>query len=106
MIRALEQGGRNYRFVSTSTTTQGQMAAAQAGLAVTNTLADDRLAEGLRIVRADEGLPELPEGRYLMLIAREPRQPARDMLAAQVSEVFGGTARRAPRPPSAQAITG
>jgi DNA-binding transcriptional LysR family regulator len=106
VMRALEQGGRNYRVVSTSTTTQGQMAAAQAGLAVTNTLADDRLAEGLRIVRADEGLPELPECRYLMLIAREPRQPATDMLAAQVSEVFGGTARRAPRPPSAQAITG
>ena len=43
-------------------------------------------------MRADEGLPELPECRYLMLIAREPRQPATDMLAAQVSEVFGGTA--------------
>ena len=60
-------GGRRYRIVSTSATTQGKMAAAQAGLAVTNTLADDRLPEGLRIVRADEGLPELPECRYLML---------------------------------------
>ena len=66
------------------------MAAAQAGLAVTNTLADDPLPEGVRIVRADEGLPELPECRYLMLKAREPRQPATDMLAAQVHEVFGG----------------
>ena len=42
VIRALEQGGRNYRIVSTSVTTQGQMAAAQAGLAVTTMLADDR----------------------------------------------------------------
>ena len=67
VIRALEQGGRSYRVVSTSATTQGMMAAAQAGLAVTNTLADDALPEGLRHVRADEGLPELPECRYLML---------------------------------------
>ena len=43
-------------------------------------------------MRADEGLPELPECRYLMLKARDPRQPATDMLAAQVNEVFGGDA--------------
>ena len=55
MIRALEQAGRNYRIVSTSTTTQAQMAAAQAGLAVTNTLADDPLPAGVRMVRSDEG---------------------------------------------------
>ena len=92
VIRALEQGGRNYRIVSTSATTQGQMAAAQAGLAVTTMLADDQLPEGLRFVRPDEGLPELQECRYLMLKARDPRQPATDMLAAQVNEVFGGDA--------------
>ncbi|MFD1984104.1 LysR substrate-binding domain-containing protein [Mesorhizobium newzealandense] len=96
VIRALEQAGRGYRVVSTSATTQGMMAAAQAGLAVTNTLADDRLPEGLRIVRADEGLPALPECRYLMLKAREPRQPATDMLAAQVHDVFGGIANLDP----------
>ena len=92
VIKALEQGGRRYHVVSTSITTQGQMAAVQAGLAVTTALADDHLPEGLRIVGADEGLPDLPECRYLMLKAREPRQPATDMLAAQVQEVFGGMA--------------
>jgi DNA-binding transcriptional LysR family regulator len=92
VIKALEQVGRRYQVLSTSTSTQGQMAAALAGLAVTNTLADDRLPEGLRIVRTDEGLPDLPECRYLMLEAREPRQPATDMLAAQVREVFSDTA--------------
>ena len=40
-------------------------------------------------VRADEGLPELPETSFLMLKAREPRQPMTDMLAAQIQEVFG-----------------
>lgn len=89
VFRALEQAGRSYRIVSTSATMQGQMATAQSGLAVTSTLEGDRLLEGLRIVRADEGLPDLPECRYLLLKARDPRQPITDILAAQVQEVFG-----------------
>lgn len=88
-IRALEQGGHRYRVVSTSATTRGQMAAAQAGLAVTCALAEDRLPEGLRTVRPEEGLPGLPDCRYLMLKGRDPRQPLTDMLAAQVNDVFG-----------------
>ncbi|MFN3548759.1 MAG: LysR family transcriptional regulator [Mesorhizobium sp.] len=89
MFRALEQAGRSYRIVSTSATTQGQMAAAQAGLAVASTLEGDRLLDGLRIVGGDEGLPELPDCHYLMLKARNPRQPLTDILAAQVHDVFG-----------------
>jgi DNA-binding transcriptional LysR family regulator len=89
VMRALEQADRAFRVVSTSGTTQAQMAAAQAGLAVTTTLADDQLPQGLRIVRSDEGLPPLPVSNYLMLKARDPRQPATDMLAMQVQEVFG-----------------
>jgi DNA-binding transcriptional LysR family regulator len=91
-IRALEQEGRRYRIVSTSTTVQALLAAAQAGLAVTHTLADDSLLEGLRPVRDDEGLPRLPECRYLMLKAREPRQPATDILAAQLRDIFSENA--------------
>jgi DNA-binding transcriptional LysR family regulator len=89
MFQALEQIGRSYRIVSTSATTQGQMAATQAGLAVTSALEDVRLLEGLRIVRADEGMPELPDCRYLMLKARDPRQPLTDMMVAQVNDAFG-----------------
>lgn len=88
-LRALEQSGRSYRIVSTSGTTQGQMAAAQAGLAIASALADDHLPEGLRTVRPDEGLPELPDCPYLMLKGRDPRQPMTDMLAAQVQDIFG-----------------
>jgi DNA-binding transcriptional LysR family regulator len=93
VVKALEQTGRAYRIVSVSPTTQGQMASAQAGLAVATTLADDALPEGLRHVRADEQLPDLPECRYLMLKASEPRQPVTDMLAEQVREVFGSAGR-------------
>ena len=93
-VRALEHAGRRYRIVSTSSTVQALLAAAQAGLAVTHTLADDRLLEGLRPVREDEGLPQLPECRYLMLKAREPRQPATDILAAQMRDVFSENANQ------------
>jgi DNA-binding transcriptional LysR family regulator len=89
VTRALDQNARSYRVVSTSGTTRGQMAAVQAGLAVTCALADDRLPEGLRIVRPDEGLPELPDSRYLMLKGRDPRQPLADILARQILDVFG-----------------
>lgn len=89
--RALENSNRNYRIVATSGTTSGQLAAVSAGLAVTATLASDRLPDGLRHVRDNEGLPALPETSFLMVKAREPRQPLTDMLAAQIGEVFGRT---------------
>jgi DNA-binding transcriptional LysR family regulator len=88
LLRALEQNGCSYRIVSTSPTTQALLAPVQAGLAVTSTPEDDALAPGLRPVRADEGLPKLPDSRYFMLKARNPRQPATDLLAGQVQAVF------------------
>ncbi len=87
-FKALEQAGRRYRIVSTSATTAGQMATAQARLAVISVLADDRLLDDLRIVGDDEGLPELPDCRYLMLKGRNPRQPLTDILSTQVLDVF------------------
>ncbi|MEX0406790.1 LysR family transcriptional regulator [Aquibium sp. LZ166] len=87
-FKALEHAGRRYRVVSTSATTQGQTAAVQAGLAVMSALADERLPPGLRLVRSDEGLPELPDWKYLMLMARDPRQPLTDIMATQVRDVF------------------
>ena len=59
---------------------------------MTSTPEDDALPEGLRPVRTDEGLPKLPESRYFMLKARDPRQPAIDLLAMQVQEVFSAGA--------------
>ena len=57
--------------------------AVAAGLAVTAMPANS-LPQGLRPVRADEGLPALPEVTLLMLKASEPRQPLTDILAAQI----------------------
>lgn len=87
-VRALEQIGRSYRVVSTSGTTAGQLAAAQAGLAVTNTLAHYHLPEGLRHVRDEEGLPALPECPFLMLKAPDC-QPITDMMGNEILDIFG-----------------
>ena len=87
--RSLEQAGRKFKIVNSASTTAGQFAAVSAGLAVAASMAVWSLPSGLRAVRDGEGLPALPDASYLMLKAREPRQPMTDMLAAQISEVFG-----------------
>lgn len=85
---ALEQAGRKFRIVNSSTTTAGQFAAVSAGLAVAASMAVWSLPPGLRAVGDGEGLPRLPDASYVMLKAREPRQPMTDMLATRISEVF------------------
>ncbi len=87
----LEQAGKKFRIVNSASTTTGQFAAVSAGLAVAASMAVWSLPPGLRAVREDEGLPGLPDASYMMLKAREPRQPMTDMLAAQIGEVFGKT---------------
>ena len=86
-LRALERAGRRYKIVATSDSTAGQLAAVQAGIAVTLATSIG-LPEGLRPTRPDEGLPELPEVSLLLLKAREPRQPATDALFAHIVEAF------------------
>jgi DNA-binding transcriptional LysR family regulator len=91
-LRSLEQSGRKHRIASTSGTTSGQLALALGGLAVVATLKSLDLPEGLRHVRGEEGLPELPEVALLMLKAREPRQPATDLLADCIRKVVSADA--------------
>lgn len=88
-LRALEHAGRRYRIAATSGTTAGQLAAVQAGLAVTGTLVNDRLPEGVRVVEPGEGLPELPETAFLLLRSRHPRRPETDLLEEVVLRQFG-----------------
>jgi DNA-binding transcriptional LysR family regulator len=86
-LRALERAGRRYSIVSTSATASAQQAAVIAGRAVTvSTIIE--LAPGLRPVRTDEGLPDLPDSSILLLKAREARQPMTDALAACIAEAF------------------
>jgi DNA-binding transcriptional LysR family regulator len=90
-IRALESAGQRYRIVSTSSNFESERRPVLAGLAVTvGTLPG--LPAGLRPVGPDEGLPELPETRALLLKAREPRQPVTDVLAAHLAATFGAKA--------------
>jgi DNA-binding transcriptional LysR family regulator len=93
--RALERAGRRYRIAYVSGSQAGTHAPVLAGLAVTvSTLSF--LPQGLRLVRPEEGLPELPDFRILMLKARQPRQPVTDVLAAYIADTFQREAERTP----------
>ena len=50
------------------------------------------LPPGLRACAAEEGLPELPETRVLLLKARNPRQPVTDFMEAQLMDKFDARA--------------
>ena len=84
---ALERAGRRYRIAYRSATLLGTHAPVMAGLAVTVS-ALTWLPEGLRALRPDEGLPELPECSILLLKAEQPRQPVTDVFATHVAETF------------------
>jgi DNA-binding transcriptional LysR family regulator len=78
-LRALDATGRRYRIMPTLTTVAGWDSSVLSGLAVTvSTL--PVLPAGLRAVRRDEALPELPEGSILVMKATRARQPVSDCL--------------------------
>ena len=86
-VRALDLAGRRYRIAYTSASQIGTHAPVLAGLAVTvSTLS--WLPEGLRAMRPEEGLPELPEFGILLLKGKRPLQPVTDALAAHIEESF------------------
>jgi DNA-binding transcriptional LysR family regulator len=86
-MQALEQAGRQYRIAYTSASQVGTHAPVLAGLAVTvSTLS--WLPDGLRAMRAEEGLPRLPDFEILLMKAKRPLQPVTDALAAHIQESF------------------
>jgi DNA-binding transcriptional LysR family regulator len=85
--QALEKAGIRYRIAYLSGTQVGTHAPVVAGLAVTVS-ALTVLPEGVRAMRADEGLPRLPEFGIVMLKGRSPAQPVTDALAAHIEERF------------------
>jgi DNA-binding transcriptional LysR family regulator len=86
-LKALARAGVPHHVVSTSTTVAGQLVAAQAGLGVTIATKSD-LRPGLRVVEADEGLPELPDNVVLLVKGRTAPQPMTDALAKTLIETF------------------
>ena len=86
-LQALIAIGRRYRIAYTSATLAGTTAPVLAGLALTVSPVT-LLPDGLRVLQADETLPELPEIGILLLKAREPRQPVTDALADHIIETF------------------
>jgi DNA-binding transcriptional LysR family regulator len=86
-MTSLDRAGQRYRLAYSSGSQVGTHAPVLAGLAVTvSTLS--WLPDGLRPMRADEGLPPLPEFGILLLKGRHPRQPTTDALAAEIEAGF------------------
>jgi len=86
-LGALERAGMPYRVAYTSASQAGTHAPVMAGLAVTvSPIA--WLPEGLRAMRADEGMPELPDFAILMLRGRSAASAVTDALEAHIADTF------------------
>jgi DNA-binding transcriptional LysR family regulator len=86
-LRALERAGRRYRIVATSPNLFGMKRPVLAGAAITIATLPG-LAEGLRALGPEEGLPPLPDAVALLLKAREARQPGTNLLAGHLAACF------------------
>ena len=95
-ITALEAAGRNYRLAYTSASQMGTHAPVMAGLAVTVSTIS-WVPEGLRVVRREEGLPDLPDFAILLARGRDAQQPVTDVLARHITDTFRGEMRRLDR---------
>jgi DNA-binding transcriptional LysR family regulator len=95
-IRVLEAAGRRHRIAFVSGSQAGTHAPVLAGLAVTVS-ALGLIPPGLRPLRADEGLPPLPDFGIMLLKGRAPRQPVTDVLARHIEETFRQEADRSDR---------
>jgi DNA-binding transcriptional LysR family regulator len=95
-VTALQRAGLRYRIAYTSATQIGTHAPVMAGLAVTVSTIS-WLPEGLRLVRPEEGLPELPDFRILLLKGAEASQPVTDLLARHITDTFAVEMRRQDR---------
>ena len=86
-IQALERAGREHRVVSAASSMAGLYAPVLKGEAVTISLGFG-LPDELRCVEADEGLPELPDLRIVLLKSRTAHQPHTDALAEAIVSSF------------------
>ncbi len=93
---ALDRAGLRYRVAYTSATQIGTHAPVMAGLAVTVSTIS-WLPEGLRLVRPEEGLPELPDFGILLLKNPDAQQPVTEMLSRHIIETFASEMQRADR---------
>lgn len=95
-ITALEAAGRNYRLAYTSASQMGTHAPVMAGLAVTVSTIS-WVPDGLRVVRREEGLPDLPDFGILLARGRDAQQPVTDVLARHITDTFRNEMRRMDR---------
>jgi hypothetical protein len=86
-LQALERSGCEHRLVSAASSMEGLYAPVIKGAAVTVSLGF-HVPNELRCIEADEGLPELPDMRIVLLKSRTARQPHVDALAEAIVSSF------------------
>jgi len=94
-IRALEAVGRPYRVAYRSATQLGTHIPVIAGLAVTVSTIS-WLPDGVRPLRADEGMPDLPDFGIFMMRSPDALQPVTDALASYIEDTFRTEGVRVP----------
>ena len=92
-LSALDRAGRAHRVAYYSASQLGTHAPVLAGLAVTVGAAGP-LPDGLRAMRADEGLPALPRYGVLLLQGAGVQSPTAGALAKHIAEAFAEEAAR------------
>ena len=86
-LQALERSGREHRVVWAASSMEGLYVPVLKGAAVTVSMGF-RLPDELRCVEADEGLPDLPDLRIVLLKSRMAHQPHADALAEAIVSSF------------------
>lgn len=80
-LRALDEAGRRWRILFTSTSIAAVEAAAAAGIAVA-VVKQGTAGAGLRLLDSDDGLPDLPSSEIVLHRAPDKPSPAAQTLAS------------------------
>jgi DNA-binding transcriptional LysR family regulator len=86
-LRTLERAGRPHRVVAAAGSMEGLYAPVAAGRAIMVSIGA-KLPAGLRVVRDDEGLPQLPESSVVIVKSRTAIQPLTDVLTEFILSTF------------------
>lgn len=83
-LASLQAQGRDWRIVYTSVSSEGLQAAVRAGLGIT-VLSKDMVPSGLKIVGAEQDLPQLPDSEIALYRAPGSLSRAAEMLAEHIT---------------------
>jgi DNA-binding transcriptional LysR family regulator len=88
---ALKRASRPFRVVYMADSLTGQLAAVQAGIAI-SVCSDVIVPSGIRVLGAGDGMPNLPDFAIALAVGPQARQPVADTLARHIADSFSAEA--------------